>query len=188
MALSICALAAGAALLPTIALIAAALILERALAFGVSGGWVAGMLPFGAWAIMGNNAPWHDYNAIASGLAAGGALAAMLLGHSYLTARSLSFKPFRHMAGLLLGILIMRTFTVIPEWFPRDPPAPMMDLVFLSMRTAAGLLLPLVFAWMVWQCVKAKSNQSATGILYAMTVLVGGFGELIAVYLEVSPS
>jgi hypothetical protein len=39
---------------------------------------------------------------------------------------------------------------------------------------------------MVIQCVRIESNQSATGILYAMTVLVGVFGELIAVYLRLT--
>jgi hypothetical protein len=39
---------------------------------------------------------------------------------------------------------------------------------------------------MVLQCVRIESNQSATDILYAMTVLVGVFGELVAVYLDVS--
>ena len=49
---------------------------------------------------------------------------------------------------------------------------------------AFGLLLPLVFSWMVIQCVKIESNQSATGILYAAVVLVL-IGEMIGNFLMI---
>jgi hypothetical protein len=59
-----------------------------------------------------------------------------------------------------------------------------MDLIYLGLRAGLGLLVPLLLAWMVVECVRIESNQSATGILYAMTVLVCLFGELPAVYLS----
>jgi hypothetical protein len=61
-----------------------------------------------------------------------------------------------------------------------------MDWVFLGLRVGLGLLVPLLLGWMVIECVRIESNQSATGILYAMTVLVAVFGELVAVYLSLA--
>jgi hypothetical protein len=185
-ALSIVAFAAGAPWMAALGTAAAALLLERWLAFGKSVGWTVALAPFGVWLVVATEWGRHPgFDSVASALAVGGSLAAMLLGHGYLTARGLSFKPLRHVSLLLLGILVCRAFTVAPVFFAYDNVA-MMDWVFISMRTALGLLLPLVLAWMVYQCVKIESNQSATGILYAVTVLVAVFGELIAVYLKLN--
>ena len=125
--------------------------------------------------------PW---TAFPSAIAAGGTAGAMLLGHSYLTARGLSFTPLKRMAWLLFAILLLRTASVVPAFL--GPDLAMMDWVFLSLRAGLGLLVPLVLGWMVIECTRIESNQSATGILYAMTVLVCLFGELIAAYLSLS--
>jgi hypothetical protein len=45
-------------------------------------------------------------------------------------------------------------------------------LFFLGSRVAVGLLLPLTFAWMTAGSLKYNNTRSATGILYASTVLV----------------
>ena len=156
---------------------AAALLCERAIAFGV--GWApVFMIPFGVWLLW----PLDSVGQVPSAIAIGGTLGAMLLGHSYLTARGLSFVPLKRMAYLLFGILIVRAAFVVPVFF--DDSLVMGDWIYLSARVAFGLLLPLVFSWMVIQCVKIESNQSATGILYAMTLFVF-LGELTAVYLNV---
>jgi len=178
------AAAAGAPLLACVATGAAALLVQRAIVFTVKGlQTTLWMLPFGLW--LPAAAEWPPgLDTYPSAIAIGGTLGAMLLGHSYLTARGLSFAPLRTMAWLLFWILLARALFVVPALF--SDRLEMMDWVFLSMRGALGLLLPLVLAWMVIQCIKIESNQSATGILYAMTVLVGMFGELIAVYLKVS--
>ena len=105
----------------------------------------------------------------------------MLLGHSYLTARELSFRPLKRMALLLFGILILRTAFVVPVFF--EDGLVLGDWIYLAARCAFGLALPLLFGWMVIQCVNIESNQSATGILYAMTLFVF-LGELTAVYLK----
>ena len=52
----------------------------------------------------------------------------------------------------------------------------------LSMRIVIGLVLPTVFAYMVWQCVRLRSTQSATGILFFMSILIA-VGELTSRYL-----
>jgi len=179
--LAIVALVAGAPLWACLATAAAALLVQRAIAYrlpvAASTLW---MVPCGVWLLLATEWP-PTLATFPSAIAIGGTLGAMLLGHSYLTARGLSFAPLKFMAWLLLGILVARALFVVPAFF--SPRLDGMDWIFLSMRVAFGLLLPLLLAWMVVQCVRIESNQSATGILYAMTVLVAIFGELVAVYL-----
>lgn len=182
--LCVVALVAGAPWIPCLATGAAALLVQRAISYDIrvasSTVW---LLPLGLWLLLA--AEWPPSLAtFPSAIAIGGTLAGMLLGHSYLTARGLSFAPLQRMALLLFWILVVRAVFVVPVFF--GPQLEMMDWVFLSMRVAAGLMLPLLLAWMVLQCVKIESNQSATGILYVMVVLVGVFGELIAVYLHLT--
>ena len=114
--LSVVALASGAPPWPAAALAAAALLLERAIAFGVRGlsatFWI---LPFAAWLLLA--AERFGLATLPGAVAAGGTLAAMLLGHSYLTARGLSFGPLQRMAWLLFGILLVRLATVVPAAF-----------------------------------------------------------------------
>ena len=182
--LCVIAMAAGAPWIACLVTGAAALLIQRAISFDIriasSTLW---MLPLGLWLLLATEWP-PSLSTFPSALAIGGTLAGMLLGHSYLTARGLSFTPLKRMALLLFWILVVRALFVVPVFF--EPRLEMMDWVFLSMRIAAGLMLPLLLAWMVLQCVKIESNQSATGILYVMVVMVGVFGELIAVYLHLA--
>lgn len=182
--LSAVAVGAGAPWVPCAALGVAALLYERAHAFSLrvvsNPLWLA---PIAAWALLANEWP-PVYETVPSAIAIGGTLGAMLLGHSYLTARGLSFRPLARMAWILFALLCLRAVSVVPAWFGAGVES--MDYVFLALRCALGLALPLAMSWMVIQCVRIQSNQSATGILYAMTVLVGVFGELIAVYLRYS--
>lgn len=178
------ALVAGAPWIPCAATVAAALLVQRAIAYKLpvlsSTLWLA---PIGAALVAWTEWP-PSWSAFPSAVAAGGTLGAMLLGHSYLTARGLSFTPLKRMAWLLFGILVLRTLSVAPAFFHSN--LQMMDWVFLSLRVGLGLLVPLLLGWMVIACVRIESNQSATGILYAMTVLVCLFGELIAAYLSLA--
>jgi hypothetical protein len=169
----------GAPWIPCGAVALAALLLQRAIAYRLPLATTVWLAPLGAMLIAWTEWP-PPWTAFPSAIAAGGTLAAMLLGHSYLTARGLSFEPLRRMAWLLFGILVLRTLSVAPAFSVTGIG---MDWVFLGLRTGLGLLVPLVLAWMVIACVRIESNQSATGILYAMTVLVCLFGELVAAYL-----
>ena len=163
---------------------AAALVLERLHAFRIpvwsSPRWI---LPFGLWVLLANEWP-PGLDTFPSAIVLGGTLGAMLLGHSYLTVKQLGFGPLRRMAWILFVVLILRVLSVTPAFF--GPRLEMMDYIYLMLRCGLGLFVPLVLGWMVIQCVRIESNQSATGILYAMTVLVGVFGELIAVYLRMT--
>jgi hypothetical protein len=174
---------AGAPLLPCAATLAGALLVQRAIAYDLRGlASTLWMAPLGGWLVAATEWP-PGLAAFPSAIAIGGTLGAMLLGHSYLTARGLSFAPLKRMAWLLFAVLLLRALSVVPAFLGDLVP---MDLVFLGMRAGLGLLLPLVLAWMVIECVRIESNQSATGILYAMTVLVAVFGELVAVYLSLA--
>lgn len=55
------------------------------------------------------------------------------------------------------------------------------QLIFVS-RLLWGLIAPLVLAFLVYRCAVTRSTQSATGILYAMCVMVL-IGEGSALYL-----
>ncbi|MEK7866815.1 MAG: hypothetical protein AAB434_09045, partial [Planctomycetota bacterium] len=117
---------------------------------------------------------------------------AMILGHWYLAGPGLSFDLLVRASKVFLGSLVARLVLVLVVL------AVYRDLgtlggvvsnsstaVFLSgvlwTRLVAGLAAPIVFAWMVWQCARIKSNQSATGILYATIVFVL-VGEALAQY------
>ena len=168
-------MASGLPWLPCVATAAACVLLERAIVFGAPRFATLAVLPFGVWLL------WPPtFGSVASAIAIGGTLGAMLLGHSYLTAHGLSFDPLKRMALLLFAIMIARTLFVLPVFF--EDGLVMGDWIFLTMRATFGLMLPLVFGWMAYRCVAIESNQSATGILYAMTALVF-MGELTAVYL-----
>ncbi|MHC4732028.1 MAG: hypothetical protein ACYS6Z_15755, partial [Planctomycetota bacterium] len=176
--LCVIALAAGAPWIACLVTGAAALLIQRAISYDIKiASSTLWMLPLGLWLLLATEWP-PGLGTFPSAIAIGGTLAGMLLGHSYLTARGLSFTPLKRMALLLFWILVVRALFVVPVFF--GPRLEMMDWVFLSMRVALGLMLPLLLGWMVLQCVRIESNQSATGILYVMVVLVGVFGELIA--------
>jgi hypothetical protein len=49
--------------------------------------------------------------------------------------------------------------------------------LMLSLRIGLGLVAVGVFSWMVWECVRLRSTQSATGILYFAS-LFAIIGEL----------
>jgi len=184
----LCAVAAymGAPLIPCVVTGAMAILIERAIVFRLPVAQdVRLMLPLGVWMLLASEWPpgFAAFPAATfpAAIAIGGSLGAMLLGHSYLTAPNLSFQPFQRFTALLFGILIVRALTVAPVFFTDG--MEMMDWVYLSTRIAFGVVLPLVFSWMAWQCTKIESNQSATGILYAVTALIF-MGELTAIFLQ----
>ncbi|MHC4931818.1 MAG: hypothetical protein ACYTGV_06480 [Planctomycetota bacterium] len=183
--LSVVAIAAGAPWLSCAATAAAAILLERAITFRIRGlGSTVWILPFGIWIAVANEAAQEPgIDSVLGALALGGTLGAMLLGHSYLIATKLSFAPLKRMTLLLFCVLVLRAAFVVPAFLTEG--MHMMDTVYLSARAAFGLLLPLLFGWMVIQCARIESNQSATGILYAMTALVF-LGELTAIYLKLN--
>ncbi len=119
-------------------------------------------------------------SALATGAVAGGVGTAMVVGHWDLTVPQLPVALLRRINGatlvamglsaalvaLLLGLhldTLQRADTPIFSPF---------GLFHLGARLAVGLLLPLLFGWMTTGSLRYENTRSATGILYASTVLV----------------
>jgi uncharacterized membrane protein YgdD (TMEM256/DUF423 family) len=115
------------------------------------------------------------------------ALMDMLLGHAYLTASKMTITPFRRLNGILAGVIMWRTLvamgatTLIHRLRPVEMLWGQYGLLILT-RWLVGLVVPAIFVYMAHDCIKRRSTQSATGILYVAGVLVF-IGELIALYL-----
>jgi hypothetical protein len=106
----------------------------------------------------------------------------MLLGHAYLTASQMTMAPFRRLNLFVVGMLFLRanlagiaTFVMPREIWLRDG-------LFILTRWLVGILVPAAFLFMAHDCIKRRSTQSATGILYVAGVLIF-IGEIVALYL-----
>lgn len=119
-------------------------------------------------------------NALASTLILGSVLAAMITGHWYLVQHKLSLEPLKRATRVYVFSVILRIAGVIAacivslEAIRASGMFASFDFrsqVF-TVRVVIGLLLPLIFGWMIWNSAQIRSTQSATGILYATIVLV----------------
>jgi len=122
----------------------------------------------------------------------GSVTVAWLLGHAYLTATKMTIAPLRHFSRMLLWCVAARVaFTVVSlltAWLVggTDVTAHLWDAwLVLSLRIGVGLVAVAVFAYMVADCVKLRSTQSATGILYFGS-LFAYIGELAHQYMIVN--
>jgi hypothetical protein len=110
----------------------------------------------------------------------------MLLGHAYLTAAKMTIAPFQRLNFIFAGTVGLRMFFAFcailmePRW-PIELFWPRQGLL-VGTRWLVGLLLPCVFIYMAHDCIKRRSTQSATGILYVTGVVIF-IGEMIAMYL-----
>jgi hypothetical protein len=115
------------------------------------------------------------------------ALMDMLLGHAYLTASKLTIAPFRRLNLALAAVTALRAVMAVGgvlllnRWRPMEMLWGVYGLYMLT-RWAVGLGVPAVFVYMAHDCIRRRSTQSATGILYVTGVLVF-IGEIIALYL-----
>ena len=120
-------------------------------------------------------------------LVLGGSSVAMLLGHWYLVAPKLSISYLKVVTiGLISSILIRSLLLtwVVFQNNARLSESHFYDIygIFFLQRIALGLILTLVLSVLTYFCVKIRSTQSATGILYVVLVFCL-VGELIAAYL-----
>jgi hypothetical protein len=132
-------------------------------------------------------------HAACSALVLGAGILAMMLGHWYLVTPKLSIAPLkRYSAGYILltawilvelGLVYLLYFTgsqaldggkIWSEQF-----------LFILFRVTWGLAAPLGLAYWIWETVKMKSTQSATGILYASMVCTM-IGEGMSIYLTLA--
>jgi hypothetical protein len=127
---------------------------------------------------------------LAAAAVAGGACFAMVFGHGYLTVPGLPQALLRRINAWVAGALLLRLLLSLAAlalaWSrltdPREPLLRTFDWLDLGVRYGAGLLLPLLFAGMVHSSLRWRNTQSATGILYASTILVW-IGEAVALQL-----
>jgi hypothetical protein len=115
------------------------------------------------------------------------ALMDMLLGHAYLTASKMTMAPFRRLNLALVTTTFLRAAMAIGGVLALQAWRPVETLwafhgFFILTRWLVGLAVPLVFLYMAHDCIKRRSTQSATGILYVAGVLVL-IGELIGLHL-----
>ena len=150
----------------------------------------------GLWVIL--YYPWEGQrdhvglalHAVSSALLLGSVTLAMLLGHNYLVITKLSITPLKRYSGtyilltvwmaLQVGWTFWRHAQAGPDG--RLPEALMNEIIFVLFRSAWGLLAPLGLSYWIWETVKMKSTQSATGILYAAMICTM-MGEGMGLYL-----
>ncbi|MGH7214573.1 MAG: hypothetical protein ACREIT_07410, partial [Tepidisphaeraceae bacterium] len=115
------------------------------------------------------------------------ALMDMLLGHAYLTASRMTMKPFRRLnLALALATALRAVMAVgVALALHRVRPVEMLWGVhglYIGTRWFVGLLVPAAFVYMAHDCIRRRSTQSATGILYVAGVLIF-IGEIVALSL-----
>lgn len=144
-----------------------------------------GTLAMGAALILSRPDAWVDD--LAGALVVGAAVSAMLMGHSYLIAPAMSLAPLNRLLALLAIVLVLRAVLAcvgLYEW-TRSSPGRTLDLetaLWLGARWLLGLIIPIVLTWMAWETARIRSTQSATGILYVVTIVVF-LGELLSMLL-----
>ncbi len=162
-------------------------------------GGIAGLIAGSLWPASANPAAaGGGYAALVSHILGGWLLGSVtvtwLLGHRYLTASEMTIDPLKRATQLMItafgarwaflaGMLVGAAFASADDQAGSGMLARLAaDWLIASVRIGVGLVLPTVFTYMTWQCVKLRSTQSATGILFFMSVLVV-VGELASRYL-----
>lgn len=137
--------------------------------------------------------PWFAIaSALATGAVAGSVGLAMVLGHWYLTVPNLSVQHLRRLnrvTAVAMGVALLLLVASCGLFGPllvdergRELLGPT-GLFYLGTRIGVGLVLPLAFAAMTASALRFQNTRSATGILYASTVLVL-IGTAVSVSLQ----
>lgn len=128
---------------------------------------------------------------LATGAVAGSVGLAMVLGHWYLTVPKLEIRYLQRLnqvtiGSMLASLLALGAACLVFAEPLRSAEPPLFGpwgLFYLGTRLAVGLALPLVFAAMAASALRFRNTRSATGILYASTVLVL-IGTAVSVFLQ----
>jgi hypothetical protein len=107
----------------------------------------------------------------------GSVTATMLLGHWYLTATGMSLTPLVNYVRIFGGAVVVR----IVAWLLIGTGGP--ESGFLYILRWAGLIGPAVLVPVTLGTLRYRNTQSATGVLYAATILVF-MGEAAAALLD----
>ncbi|GIK17706.1 MAG: hypothetical protein BroJett003_26700 [Planctomycetota bacterium] len=137
--------------------------------------------------------PLHALGIVTQAILLGAVTCAWLLGHAYLTATRMTIAPLQRFGTILLTTHLARTGFVAATLatafvHARSAAQPLgseitaLDAVVLIMRLGVGILVAGVFTFMTRDCIRRRSTQSATGILYFNSALIY-LGELSALHL-----
>ncbi len=152
------------------------------------GGWILVAISVAEASATGVGPVVIALNALArttSAVLLGASLSAMLLGHYYLTASTMSIEPLKRYiawsgwglaargAVAAAGVAVAATHAFGTAGLGGSP------VVFEVIRWGMGVVAAGVALRLAWQTALIRSTQSATGILYIATILVL-FGELAA--------
>ncbi|WP_372653490.1 hypothetical protein [Halobacteriovorax sp.] len=116
---------------------------------------------------------------------------AMILGHYYLVVPKLSVRPLKISILILWAILAVKiiwsSYETYLNWgffkeFTQLGGGYAFNWLMLTMRVGWGYVVIFAMSIFTWKLVKIRSTQSATGVLYAMTIFVF-VGELVSAYL-----
>jgi hypothetical protein len=114
----------------------------------------------------------------------GGSVTAMLLGHWYLTAPMMKLKPLETL-NLRFGVAAISrgVLALVALWMMGQVATSSIQTVWLMMRWACGVIVPIVMAVLVQRILRYRNTQSATGVLFAAVILVF-IGETTAAVLS----
>ena len=111
----------------------------------------------------------------------------MLLGHWYLVAPKLPITYLKALTIALIAAIVIRSGFIAETVLRNHDLMQGMHFyeiygMFFLQRVALGLFLTMVLSVLTYFCVKIRSTQSATGILYVVLVFCF-IGELTGAYL-----
>jgi hypothetical protein len=126
---------------------------------------------------------------IPAALVLGASSVAMLLGHWYLVAPKLPITYLKALTIALIAAILIRSAFLADAVLRNQEHLQSIHFyeiygMFFLQRIALGLFLTLVLSVLTYFCVKIRSTQSATGILYVVLVFCL-IGELTGTYLFV---
>jgi len=123
---------------------------------------------------------WSLGAELATSAVLGSAVVGMLLGHWYLTSPSMSIAPLNRLISIFAATVGLRCvfslFSLLTHWQQIGGST---HVLWLTLRWSAGLIGPLVIAFMAWRILKFRNTQSATGVLFVGVILTF-IGELAA--------
>ncbi len=121
-------------------------------------------------------------------LVLGASSVAMLLGHWYLVSPKLPISYLKVLTIALIITILIRSVLLVQVLAQNGDQLEVLRFferygMFFWQRVILGLVLTLVLSVLTYLCVRIRSTQSATGILYVVLVFCL-IGEIIAHYLS----
>lgn len=119
-----------------------------------------------------------------SAMVLGTVLTGMLLGHWYLTTPGMSLKPLLWFCpALAIAAAARLTASGLAIADSGLPPTDLVRTLWLALRILGGIIAPAAAALLVHRILRYRNTQSATGVLFAVLILVF-MGEMSAALLE----